>query len=115
MKIAIVCALKDQASKTIFEELKKLGLPSWATTYIFDCNTIDVPLEEVNEDEIIVLSKHSSKAGNKSLTVHHLGNYNTADFGGEPKTLVNSMPKITTNLLRGLNENNSNEGYINFT
>lgn len=99
-KIAIVSALKDLASVNIAKELKEIGFPSWTKFYEFDIDTCYLPLEKVEEEKIIVLSMHASKAGKKSLTSHSLGNFGKAEFGGEEKMLVQSLPKIQTNYLR---------------
>jgi D-aminoacyl-tRNA deacylase len=64
---------------------------------------------EVNPKQAIFISRHTSKTGEPTLTVHPIGNYGTAEFGGENKTLVTSSPKTMTNLLRLLNENAKKE------
>ncbi|HNV00887.1 MAG TPA: D-aminoacyl-tRNA deacylase [archaeon] len=102
-KIAIVCALEDEASVNILKELKKIGVPNWANLYEFSEDTIFLSLDKVLENQIIVLSKHESKAGKKSLTVHYLGNFGEAKFGGENKLLCGALAKIGTNYIRALN------------
>jgi len=54
----------------------------------------------IHPTQIIVLSRHSSKAEKPSLTVHPIGNYYTAEFGGKNQTLVLSSPRFMTDLLR---------------
>jgi D-aminoacyl-tRNA deacylase len=105
-KIAIVNSLQDEAGKTIASELKEIGLPKWATYYEFEENSIFLPLEKVTEENIIVLSKHQSSAGKKSLTTHSIGNYSKAEFGGIDKKLCGALAKINTNFLRELNKKN---------
>jgi len=58
----------------------------------------------INPKQAIFISRHTSKTGEPTLTVHPIGNYGTAEFGGKNKTLVKSSPKIMTNLLRILNQ-----------
>ena len=53
----------------------------------------------IHPTQIIVLSRHSSKAEKPSLTVHPIGNYYTAEFGGKTTTLVPSLPRSMTELL----------------
>ena len=113
-KIAIVVSNSSIASKNIADKVKEIGIPSWAQFYEFEEDEIDLPLDQVEEEQIIVLSKHKSVAGTKSFTVHSLGNFDKAEFGGENKTLVNSMAQIQTNLLRGLNEKNDSEHLVCF-
>lgn len=102
--IAIVCALKDEASVCIAQELKKIGVPAWAAYYEFDYDTVFLPLEKVKEKTIIVLSKHASAAGKKSLTVHSLGNFSKAEYGGEEKKLCPTNPSICASYLKALDK-----------
>lgn len=53
----------------------------------------------------IFISRHTSKTGEPTLTVHPIGNYGEAKFGGKTKTIVKSSPKVMTELLRNLNKN----------
>jgi len=53
----------------------------------------------------IFASRHRSKTGEPTLTTHPIGNFGKAEFGGKPKTLVASSPKLMTNLLRIINKN----------
>jgi len=108
-QIAIAYSLSSIASKNIADKIEEIGIPTWAKLYEFSEDEIDLPLNTITESQIIVLSKHKSAAGTKSFTVHSLGNFAKADYGGCEKTLVNSMPKIQTNLLRGLSEKNKTE------
>ena len=41
---------------------------------------------------VIFLSMHKSESGRKSLTVHPIGNFGGADYGGKKGALVPSMP-----------------------
>src|SRR4030042_931298 len=56
-------------------------------------------------DIAIFLSRHRSKTGEPTLTVHPIGNYADAKFGGKAKTLVPSSPKLMTQLLRIIKKN----------
>ena len=60
---------------------------------------------EIKPRQAIFISRHTSKTGEPTLTVHPIGNYGTAEFGGKNNTLVKSSPKIMTKLLRILNQN----------
>ncbi|MEM3342347.1 MAG: D-aminoacyl-tRNA deacylase [Thermoplasmata archaeon] len=55
---------------------------------------------------VIFLSRHKSVSNAKTLTVHHVGNFDKAEFGGRRRTLGKSNPPVTTQLLRYL----KNEG-----
>lgn len=62
--------------------------------------------DEVNKElglkpeQTIFLSRHRSKTGEPTLTVHPIGNYGKAEFGGKTRTLVETSPKLMTQLLR---------------
>ncbi len=53
-------------------------------------------------DEIIVPSRHRSKSGKPTLTVHPTGNFSNADFGGRPGELSVSSPRTMAGMLRTL-------------
>jgi len=53
----------------------------------------------------IFLSRHRSKTGEPTLTVHPIGNFSDAQFGGQPKTIVPAAPKMMTHLLRLIQKN----------
>lgn len=53
----------------------------------------------------IFLSRHRSKMREPTLTVHPIGNYSEAEYGGQPKTLVPAAPRTMTSLLRLIKKN----------
>jgi D-aminoacyl-tRNA deacylase len=53
----------------------------------------------------IFLSRHRSKMEEPTLTVHPIGNYADAQFGGQSKTLVPAAPRTMTYLLRLIKKN----------
>ena len=55
-------------------------------------------------ENIIFLSKHSSVKEISSLTVHPMGNFTTADLGGNPGVLSMSSPGMMTSALRLVKE-----------
>jgi D-aminoacyl-tRNA deacylase len=59
----------------------------------------------IKVDEVVFLSKHRSESAIPTLTVHPIGNYGNAEFGGKKGTLVRSAPHLMTSLLRGLKNN----------
>lgn len=55
--------------------------------------------------QAIFISRHRSKTEEPTLTTHPIGNFGEARFGGKPKTLVESSPKLMTQLLRIIKKN----------
>lgn len=69
---------------------------------------IDIELQEhlhIDPKIAIFLSRHRSKMGEPTLTVHPIGNFGDAEFGGQPKTLVPAAPRMMTHLLRLIKKN----------
>jgi len=64
---------------------------------------------KIKPKQAIFISRHRSKTGEPTLTVHPIGNYGEAQFGGKPKTLSRSSPKLMTQLLRILKKNAQQE------
>ena len=60
---------------------------------------------KINPQLAVFLSRHRSKMGDPTLTVHPIGNYADAEFGGKPKTLILSAPRMMTHLLRLIKKN----------
>ncbi len=54
--------------------------------------------------DIIFLSRHSSSADIKSVTVHPTGNFSSADLGGKPGKLSESDPEKMSAALRAMKE-----------
>ncbi len=55
-------------------------------------------------ETVVYLSRHRSKSGQRSLTVHPVGNHGKASFGGMVKTLVPSAPSEMTGTLRAIHD-----------
>ena len=128
--VLIIASLKDPASINIKNCL--LEQTTWEETNIFfkqqvyqhedmkDINLITIIDRKITHENIvkevkqqlnikanqaIFISRHTSKTGDPTLTVHPIGNYGIAEFGGYDKTLSISSPKIMTQLLRILKKN----------
>jgi D-aminoacyl-tRNA deacylase len=65
----------------------------------------------VGVDVIIFASRHRAESKIPTLTVHPIGNYTTADFGGRPQTLCRSSPHLMTSALRALANNAKGMGF----
>jgi D-aminoacyl-tRNA deacylase len=69
---------------------------------------IDIEVQEqlhIDPRMAIFLSRHRSKTGAPTLTVHPIGNFGDAEFGGQPKTLIPAAPRIMAHLLRLIKKN----------
>lgn len=59
---------------------------------------------DLNLTAVIFASKHRSASGMKTLTVHPIGNYSEAEYGGKPEELVPAAPHIMTMAYRLLHK-----------
>lgn len=53
-------------------------------------------------EEVVFLSKHRAASGKPTLTMHPIGNFGKADFGGREGMLVPASPSFMGGLLRAL-------------
>ncbi|MEI7961567.1 MAG: D-aminoacyl-tRNA deacylase [archaeon] len=109
-KIALVYSLMDPAGELIFKKIEEIGIPDWAVVYSFEKDIIFTPIEKVKESKVIFLSKHASASGTRSLTVHMIGNFGDAKYGGHSRELCGTLPWIGANYLRVLDKKNISSG-----
>jgi D-aminoacyl-tRNA deacylase len=91
----------------IVSNLKKLKCKTpihLVETEIIHAENID---KELDTDFIIWASKHQSEKEIKTLTVHPIGNFNKAEFGGKAGELCPSNPKLLKHFFQTLNKNNN--------
>ncbi len=117
----LVCSLEDVASVNIRDRLLEIG--EWVERGRFRSspwygkgNDILVTIEPIHlftdniDDDVnqslgffpecvVFLSRHRAASGIPTLTVHPIGNYAQAEFGGKPGTLVPSAPDLMTSTL----------------
>lgn len=70
-----------------------------------DEDLVDVRASEAlgeGVEVVIFASRHRAESRIPTLTVHPIGNYSSADFGGKPGTLCHSSPQLMTSALRNL-------------
>lgn len=120
----MVCSIPDQASVGIRDAL--LQMAPWSEAGVFEGNPVwkcgdktivsidrlhlladDVDKSVENAtglrfDDVLFLSRHKAASGIHTLTIHPLGNYGKAEYGGRDGTLVPSSPHLMTSLLRRL-------------
>jgi len=128
-----VTSSEDNASMNIRARL--LEKPSWTECGEFDGNPalvkedfLMVQVNKIHLDEdyvddrvkqklgkevevVIFASRHRAESRIPTLTVHPIGNYSSADFGGKPGTLCKSSPQLMTSALRSLASNAKGMGF----
>lgn len=105
MKFGIVVSERDIAGMNIVKKLKELG--SKLDVYYFDkeiiyAESID---RKVDFDFIIFASKHQSVKRVKTLTVHSIGNWKKADFGGKDRTICTASALVLKHFFKVLDKN----------
>jgi len=123
--LCVVVSRKDMASRNISKFLLEMG--KWRerrgiyemdekVLYVIEDehlyhDNIDKEMEEkgYHPSTIVFASRHSSKARRKTLTVHPIGNYGRAEYGGRERTLVPVSPLLMRNALELLNEKDMEE------
>ncbi len=130
MTILIISSSEDPASTHIKNSLLEqttweeqgffYNTPVYRHTSLENLVMVTIPDKKIRHENIdtevqeqlhidptlaIFLSRHRSKTGEPTLTVHPIGNFSDALFGGQPKTLVPAAPNMMTHLLRLINKN----------
>ena len=127
----IVSSTKDQASQNILSKLLEVDWDEycrWRDDPIYKkdrdmiavieerhiyFDEIDRKIEsqlDVEIDEVVFISKHSSDAGVDSLTVHPIGNFGEAKYGGKDGKLVPASPHSMSSAFHILREKAENYG-----
>ncbi len=105
MKLAIIVSTKDPAGMNIKERLLETGkfkeTAEWKGHKIYeynkDCHLYTTDTDSIRNEDIdkeikadffLFATKHSSSAGVRSLSVHSIGNWGKAEYGGKDKSLV---------------------------
>lgn len=65
----------------------------------------------VKVDCVVFMSRHSAASGKPTLTVHPIGNFKDAEFGGQPQKLVRPIPHLMTDALRNIQRLNDTTEY----
>ncbi len=125
MVVLIVSSSEDPASTNMKESL--LEQTTWEEHGIFfdapvfrhasmkEVVLVTIPDKKIRHENIdtevhdqlhldpgiaVFLSRHRSKMEEPTLTVHPIGNYGDAEFGGRPRTLIPTAPRTMAHLLR---------------
>ncbi len=110
MKYVIVIS-NDDAGKNISKFLN--NLPKNVILFFSEkeCIHMENVEEKISGDYFIFPTTHKSESGTKSLTVHNIGNFNKAEYGGREKLLVPAYANLTKTLFEKLNEHGSHLNY----
>jgi len=125
MVVLIVSSTEDPASTNMKESLleqttwEEHGIFCDATVYrhttMKEVVLVTIPDKKIRHENIdtevhdqlhinphiaIFLSRHRSKMEEPTLTVHPIGNFGDAEFGGRPRTLIPAAPRYMAHLLR---------------
>ena len=130
MTVIIVSSTKDPASINIKERLFEQtkwnefdtfnGLPVFTHSAMNDVIILTINDRKIRHEHLDIeirsnlgieptlvffISRHTSKMKKPTLTVHPIGNYQDARFGGKSNTLVPPSPKMMAHLLRQIKKN----------
>jgi D-aminoacyl-tRNA deacylase len=130
MTVLIISSTEDPASTNIKNSLLEqttweehgtfYNTPVFRHTSMNNLVIVTIPDKKIRHENIdteiyeqlhiepkiaLFLSRHRSKMGEPTLTVHPIGNYGDAKFGGKPKTLIPAAPRMMTHLLRLIKKN----------
>ena len=106
MHFCICYHTQDEAAVNIIHQLKKLqvNLPIYFfddTEHLIFLNNLDKD-KKLTEDFIIFVSKHQSTQHNQTLTVHSIGNFRKAEFGGRDGKLCPASATVNKLLFQEL-------------
>ena len=109
MKFIVIASNKDKAGMNIVNNLKELNckipIKIIDNDLIFNEN-IDKSLDC---DFIIFASKHEAKDQSKTLSIHTIGNFHEAKFGGKDATIVKSSALVFKHFFQTLNKLNNSK------
>ena len=93
-------------------------------THLISIDSIHIHAEKIDEQfekeknlklkNIIFLSRHKAASGKPSLTVHPIGNWGDADYGGIKGEVTPTSSDIMTSLLREIKKNQLNGYHVCF-
>ena len=102
-------------SRTVWKLAKDYGDFCKEGTRLITIEELHIHAEEIdkkwinqtnlNVDNIVFLSRHKAASGRPSLTVHPIGNWGAADYGGKKGEISGATPKWMTGLLLNIREN----------
>ncbi len=132
MKIALISSTQDPASENIKAQLLK-NYSFETSSELFDSNAIlkttinkkEITLYTINSslihaedidykieaDVFVFLSKHRAEEGRASVTLHPIGNFGKAEFGGKDQSLCACPSALLKDIFIELKKNIENTRY----
>ena len=102
-------------SRTVWKLAKDYGDFCTEDTRLITIEELHIHAEEIdkkwinqtnlNIDNIVFLSRHKAASGRPSLTVHPIGNWGAADYGGKEGEISGATPGWMTGLLLNIRKN----------
>ena len=108
MKFIVIASKRDQAGLNIVKNINQLSKEiktKIVSKEIINMENIDKDSEVKDFDFIIFASKHQSEKKIKTLSVHPIGNFDTAKYGGISKKICPSNPIFFKSIFKNLNDN----------
>ncbi|MBN3036819.1 MAG: hypothetical protein JW834_00050 [Candidatus Diapherotrites archaeon] len=105
--IGIVLSQQDPAAKTMLPHFLEHGFVECGEGYVNDNlllatveeDIIHAPnLDSLGCEYLVFASRHKSESGKPTLSVHPTGNFGNAEFGGQDRTLQNTIANPMRNV-----------------
>jgi D-aminoacyl-tRNA deacylase len=109
MNFIVVASKKDKAGMNIVENLKELNTNIEIKIIEEELITSENIDKNLSADFIIFASKHRSKVPTKTLSIHTIGNFNKAEFGGKHETICPSNALVFKHFFQILKEQNNSD------
>lgn len=107
-------------NNTLWKLTRDYGEFCKKNTRLITINKIHIHAEKIDEiwvektglniENIVFLSRHKAASGKPSLTVHPIGNWGAAEYGGDEGKISGTSPNWMTSLLLNIKKNQI-EGY----
>ena len=115
LEMSVWKAEGEYDNNTLWKLTKNYGEFCKKNTRLITINKIHIHAEKIDEiwvektgidiDNIIFLSRHKAASGKPSLTVHPVGNWGVAEYGGIEGEVSGTAPNWMTGLLLNINKN----------
>jgi D-aminoacyl-tRNA deacylase len=115
MKFSIIASEKDIAGMNIATTLREMfgsKIKNNVSLHIIKEETIFFnDADKLDADYLIFATRHQSKSGEKTLSMHFPGNFSRAEYGGVDKHFCTSAVSLLKQAFINLNELGKDSGY----